>query len=81
MHTLEQKKESIRLVKDKLRRDMAKHSFEDIEAMSGLLTNNPMLALQLDPNSILLIKMCIGITLAELLIEREEAEASKEGKV
>lgn len=78
MHTLEQKKESIRLGKDKLRRDMANHSFADLELMSGILTNKPLLALQLDPNSIRIIQMCIGITLGELLIEREEAEMQKE---
>lgn len=78
MHTLEQKKESIRLGKDKLRRDMSVHSLKDLNTFANLATEKPLLLIDQDPRFLLTIQLCIAITLGELLIEREEAELQKE---
>lgn len=80
MYTLEEKKAAIKAGKDKLRKELGQHSLADVETISNRLTENPMYVLEMVPGILPVLQLCIGITLGELLIEREEAElATKEG--
>lgn len=72
MLTLAEKKEIMRIGRDRLRQGLSHHSFEDVERLSNAMTADPLRCLEIEPKMLPIFQLCIGITLGELLIEREE---------
>lgn len=72
MHTLAEKKEIMRIARGRLRQGLSHYSFEDVEWLSNTMTADPLKCLELEPKMLPIFQLCIGITLGELLIEREE---------